>query len=490
MARIQLVWFKRDLRVRDHAPLAAAAARGPCLFLYVYEPELIAAPEFDVAHLQLANDSLRELARSLARRGGRLLLRRGRMPDVLEQLWREVEFEAIWAHEETGPGLTYARDERVRNWARARGVALHELPQTGVVRGLRTRDGWAERWRERMSAPVVDAPRRVFTPDGAPEPGRILTPADFGLARSGKELPRGGERAGRSTLATFLNERGRDYRTAMSSPLTAWRGCSRIGPHLALGNLSMRQVHHATRRRVADGPPSPWPSSLASFEKRLHWRCHFMQKLEDEPDLEFFNLSRAFDGLREDEFDSGRFAAWCEGRTGFPMVDACMRSLEATGWLNFRMRAMVVSFASYDLWLHWRPTGLFLGRHFIDFEAGVHWSQMQMQSGVTGINALRMYSPAKQARDQDPDGVFIRRWVPELAAVPVERLANPTPEDRRRAGYPPPIIDHREAVREARRRIMAVRRRADARDEARRVHDRHGSRRRPLRRRTAKASPS
>jgi deoxyribodipyrimidine photolyase len=113
-----------------------------------------------------------------------------------------------------------------------------------------------------------------------------------------------------------------------------------------------------------------------------------------------------------------RLGAWQAGRTGYPLVDACLRSLVATGWLTFRMRALVVSFASYSLWLHWRPTGLFLARHFLDFEPGIHWSQLQMQSGTTGINTLRIYNPTKQALEQDPGGVFIRRWVPELAGVP------------------------------------------------------------------------
>jgi deoxyribodipyrimidine photo-lyase len=167
------------------------------------------------------------------------------------------------------------------------------------------------------------------------------------------------------------------------------------------------------------------------------------------------------------------------------MVDACMRSLLATGWLNFRMRAMLVSFASYHLWLHWRPTGIFLARQFLDFEPGIHWSQMQMQSGTTGINTLRMYSPTKQAMDQDPSGLFIRSWVPELGRVPLPYLAEPWKMDvrvQRMAGcvigsdYPAPIVDDKVAVKAAKDRMYALRTTEQARTEAGQVQARHGSR--------------
>jgi len=162
-----------------------------------------------------------------------------------------------------------------------------------------------------------------------------------------------------------------------------------------------------------------------------------------------------------------------------------MRSLVATGWLTFRMRALLVSFASYSLWLHWRPTGLHLARHFLDFEPGIYWSQLQMQSGTTGINTLRIYNPTKQAIDQDPQGIFIRRWLPELAGVPVVHVHMPwtMPHDTQIAAgcvigrdYPSPIVDHAEAVREAKRRLAGVRNDREARAEARTVAERHGSR--------------
>jgi deoxyribodipyrimidine photo-lyase len=235
--------------------------------------------------------------------------------------------------------------------------------------------------------------------------------------------------------------------------------------HVALGNPA---------RDVPLGDPSSdgredraFAHALRGFAGRLRWHCHFMQKLEDEPAIEFRNFARSADGLRPgdegvpmDDAAQERLAAWREGRTGFPMVDACMRSLAATGWLNFRMRAMLVSFAAYHLWLHWREPGLHLARLFLDFEPGIHWSQMQMQSGTTGINTLRIYSPAKQARDHDPDGVFIRRWIPEFGTD----------------AYPAPIVDEQHALRHAKDRMFGLRATDTARTEADAIQARHGSR--------------
>ena len=220
----------------------------------------------------------------------------------------------------------------------------------------------------------------------------------------------------------------------------------------------MRETLQTTRRRSAGAPE--WKRPLAAFDARLHWRSHFMQKMEDEPQVEFRHFVPAFDGMREPFWNDEYFAAWQEGRTGYPLVDACMRALRTTGWINFRMRAMLVSFASYHLWLHWPRPAAFLARQFTDYEPGIHYPQFQMQSGTTGINTLRIYSPDKQALDQDPDGEFVRRWLPE--------------------GPGAKIVEHKEAYRLARERISAFRRQPAAKVQAKGVLGMHGSRKKPL----------
>lgn len=486
-----IVWHKRDLRVFDHAPLVEALRHGRVVPVFILENELLQSPEFDGSHLEFLTQSLVSLRRAYRERGGELLIRRGEAVAVLEDLRRQTGARRLFSHEETGNAITYARDLRVGRWARAIGVQWTELPQTGVVRRLRDRNGWSRNWAQRMESPRLAAPPVVAVPAGLVA-GDIPSHDDLGVAPNTKApIQAGGRLAAEGTLEDFLSARGIDYSKKLSSPVTAPDACSRLSVYLAFGCLSLREVYQASasRRaalRVEGGPEAGrWLRSLSAFEGRLHWHCHFMQKLESQPELEFENIHRACDGLRESEFDEERFARWCEGRTGYPMVDACMRSLLAAGWLNFRMRAMLVSFASYNLWLHWRRPAVFMARHFLDFEAGIHFPQFQMQSGTTGINTLRIYSPTKQALDHDPQGTFIRRWVPELEGVPTALLAEPwklDAQDRARFGcdrYPAPCVDWSESTRRAKERLRAVRTQDAARGESRAIAARHGSRRRP-----------
>jgi deoxyribodipyrimidine photo-lyase len=473
-----LIWLKRDLRVRDHAPLSDGLRLGATQALFIFEPAWLQSPECSEQHLQFAKDSLAELEINLKTLGIELLLRSGTASDVLQEVLSQTPFTHLLSHEETGSGWSYERDRAVANWCQQLGIEWREYPQTGVVRRLKTRLGWARRWATRMDSPVASAGELVsidLTQHASTK--RSATPA--------------GERAAWSVLESFLAGRAADYRRAMSSPQSAEHSCSRLSAHLAFGTISMRSVHQATEQAIADYQSMgerKLAFALRSFAGRLRWHCHFMQKLEDEPAIEFKNFSRSADSLRREVFndeDQRRFTAWSTGQTGFPMVDACMRSLLATGWLNFRMRAMLVSFASYHLWLHWRPTGLFLARQFLDFEPGIHWSQMQMQSGTTGINAIRIYSPTKQAKDQDPDGTFIRHWCPELALVPLELLAEPwklTPALQTEwkctlgVDYPLPVVEEKSALKFAKDQIYGLRQTALAQQESARIMDKHGSR--------------
>lgn len=473
-----ILWFKRDLRVVDHPALALAARAGePVLPLYIVEPELWAQRDADARHYGFLRESLVDLRAQLAQIGLGLVIRVGDAVAVLEALRAAHGITALVSHEETGNGWTFARDRKVAVWARGQGVTWDELPQSGVVRRLRGRDGWAGQRDRFMAQPMVQAGAVAML--GGVASQALPGASALGLGADAPQRQRGGRAEGLALLDSFLTVRGQDYRRAMSSPLEGARACSRISPHLAFGTLSLREAEQAAVGRAAAvrGQREGWAASVKSFRSRLAWRDHFMQKLEDEPALEWRCLHPAYAGLRPEVADAARLQAWMAGQTGLPFVDACMRSLAATGWLNFRMRSMVMAVASYHLWLDWPATGAHLARMFTDYEPGIHWSQVQMQSGTTGINTLRIYNPVKQGLDQDPTGAFTRAWVPELASVPDAFLQEPWRWDGAgRLRYPAPIVDVKQAAAQARDRVWAVRQGEGFRAQAARVVRKHASR--------------
>ena len=492
---VHIVWFKRDLRTHDHAALAEATADveqqgGRLLPLYIIEPGLWRQADAAGRHWDFLRQCLSELDEDLRASGQGLVVRHGEAVEVLEALRNHLSITDLWSHQETGNLWTFARDRTVAQWCREHGIAWHQPRQFGVTRALDQRSGWARKWDWMMRRLQSRAPMQIRG-IAALDPGTVPDWPDPNLARDHcPERQQGGRRAGLALLDSFLNERGRDYRKAMSTPLAGETACSRLSPHLAYGSLSRREIYQATCARrdeikqIEGEGHRAWSGALSSFAGRLHWHCHFMQKLESEPHIENRNLHRAYDGLRGEHPE--RLAAWSEGRTGWPFVDACMRMLAATGWINFRMRAMLMAVASYHLWMDWRSPGLVLARLFTDYEPGIHWPQSQMQSGTTGINTVRIYNPIKQGRDQDPQGIFIRRWLPELAHVPDAFIHEPwqmSALDQEAAGcvlgrnYPSPVRDHLAAAREARAAVWAVRRGNAYREEADEIQNRHGSRR-------------
>ncbi len=481
---VELVWFKKDLRARRNLPLLSACLHAEVIPLYIIEDDFYRLPDISHRHYLFLVDCLKDLANALKNLGLNLIIKKGNAQDILLSLTKKLHIKRIWSYQEIGNSWTYSRDKEIRVWAKKESITWNELPSNGIVRNLRCRNQWSGIWHNTMKKDVEDIkPQKPTHFSIASDP--IPSYKELNISSQPIEyIQKGGREEGLKLLNSFFDFRGWNYSFEMSSPLTAYDSCSRLSPHLAFGTLSIEevfkkgnhalklletsQINSAARRR----------KSIYSFLKRLRWHCHFIQKMEDQPDIEYKNLHPIYDGLREDQFNEEYFQAWKRGMTGFPFVDACMRALIATGWINFRMRAMLVSFSSYHLWLHWRKPALYLARLFTDYEPGIHYSQIQMQSGTTGINTIRAYNPIKQSFDQDKEGKFIQRWVPELAHYSSETIHTPWIHPDQLNGYPTPIVDEQQARAKAVKAIYLLRKSKTHKAIAGKIVIKHASRKR------------
>lgn len=456
---MNILWFKRDLRLRDHEPLARALEAGkPLLLVYFLEPSLVADPHSDVRHWRFVYQSLLDLNQQVTAYGARILILQSEVLPALAAIHRLHKIETIFSHEETGLKITFDRDRTVAKFCRENDIFWQQTQHNGVIRGLANRDDWVLRWHRHVNAPqpVPDwsryllaelDPRLFWKFRGNPLPNQWAVQTG--------EFQVGGETAAHRTLRSFLTERADFYLDSISKPLESRTGCSRLSPYLAWGNLSVRQAYQATR--IA---PEHFRIQLEQFVSRLRWHCHFIQKFETEDRMEVEPVNRGFDSMIFSE-NKTHFQAWAEGQTGYPLVDACMRCLTATGYINFRMRAMLVSFLTHHLNQHWKPGAVHLAKLFTDWEPGIHYGQFQMQAGMTGTNTLRIYNPVKQGYDHDPSGTFILEWVPELRTIPQVYLHEPwrmTPIEQDLydfhpgKNYPAPLVDLQTAARAAKER--------------------------------------
>jgi deoxyribodipyrimidine photo-lyase len=484
-ANINIVWLKRDLRLSDHQPLASSLTSGVTLFLYVFEPLLVEDPHYDVRHWRFVYQSLKDINQQLTSVNSKVYIFYGSILSAFESISESFTINNLYSYQEVGIATTYERDIAVKKWCNSHQVQWFESQTAGVIRGKKNRTHWDASWQKIMSAPLQEVTlttEKTANLDDITLLSQPELPATWLI--DNELMLKGGELWAHRMLQSFLYSRGKDYQFNVSKPFESRKSCSRLSPYLAWGNISIRQVY---QQIIKNRSRKGWKKALNSLGSRLHWHCHFMQKFESEHQMQWRPVNTAYLQLTYPDIHVGlsvetRLTAWELGRTGYPLVDASMRCLLATGYLNFRMRAMLVSFLCHHLFVDWRLGVHYLAKLFLDFEPGIHYPQFQMQSGITGTNAIRVYNPVKQSIEKDSEGIFLKKWLPELSEIPIEVIHTPwtlSPMEQQlyqcQLGhdYPMPIIDIEETGKFARDLLWGFRKRLDTKKESQRIIKKH-----------------
>ena len=469
---INIFWFKRDLRLLDNEPLNnAVSQKEKLLLIYCFEPSLKKNKHYTSRHWNFIKESINDLNIYLKNIDTHIHTYNKEFTDVLKEIQDKFLVKKIFSHKETGLNITFERDILLKEYCQENSIQWEEEINNGVFRGLKNRKNWIKKWRDHMISPVV-----LFK--GEKNDFINIKKNQNLKVKNSKILQKGGSSSGIKYLDSFLDTRHTKYQNNISKPEASRTSCSRLSPYMSWGNISTRYAWQRAKEQIQNGKSK---FQLNGFTSRLRWQAHFIQKFEMECQMEFRSVNKGYQNLVK-PINKKFISAWQKGKTGYPLVDASMRCVVETGYLNFRMRALLVSFLTHHLWQPWQSGVIHLARNFLDFEPGIHYSQFQMQAGETGINMIRIYNPTKNAKEHDKDGIFIKKWIPELKKIPTPLLFEPwkmslidqeTYDCKIGKDYPNPIVDISETYKYAASKLWSIKSNSKVKEESSRILQKH-----------------
>ena len=477
---INVVWLKRDLRLYDNEAIYNVLQTNKrTLLLYVFENSLMNDPHYSERHWNFIKQSLVDINEDLKTYNTKVFTVTSEVISVFNQLQNYFKIDTIFSHQETGLLITYNRDKDFARYCKNNNINWVENNNNGVLRGLLDREDWFEKWDNYMND--IQFSYNFKEKDFIPSSFFKTLEKSFFITNLATEkhkyFQKGGTKTAWRYADSFFTNRHKEYMYHISSPSLSRESSSRLSPYIAWGNLSIRQIYQKALAHKTEQNKR----HLGAFISRLRWQAHFIQKFEMEHTMEEASINKGYHKLKKSI--SLRYQeAWKKGNTGFPLVDASMRCLIETGYLNFRMRSLLVSFFTHILWQPWQAATYHLSQQFLDFEPGIHFPQLQMQAAETGINNIRIYNPIKNSLEHDTDAIFIKKWVPELANLPLPFVHQPylmTPLDQQfnnfelGKDYPMPIVNGKSARKKASEILFNMKKRFDVLIENKRILKKH-----------------